>query len=210
MKHIITIQHTQSEQHVNRMIGSWAEWDLTELGIRQAHRIGERLYAELNGEPYVIYSSDLLRARHTAEIVAEYFHTSPVYDAALREFDLGEAVGMSKECARTHVTCPVWPHTVDRAESVDGRPFRGAESVRNVWERLFPFYRQIMESNSEQIILVSHDGTLSVFFAMWLRWQVEMLETSRLFGKSGGVSFLREDEAGHRIIERLNDMSYIE
>jgi len=209
MKRIITIQHTQSEQHVNRMIGSWADWGLTELGIRQAQRIGERLSAELNGEPYVIYSSDLLRTRHMAEIVAEYLRTSPVYDAALREFDLGEAVGMSKEWARTHVACPVWPHTVDRVESVDSRPFRGAESVRNVWERLFPFYRQIMESDSEQIILVSHDGTLSVFFAMWLRWHAEMLETYCLSGKSGGVSFLCEDEAGHRIIERLNDMSYI-
>ena len=37
MKRIITIQH------INRMIGSWVDWDLTELGIRQAHRIIERL-----------------------------------------------------------------------------------------------------------------------------------------------------------------------
>lgn len=209
MKNIITIQHTQSEQHVNRRIGSWADWDLTDLGVRQAHRIGERLSAELNGEPYMIYSSDLWRARHTAEIVAGYLHAESIYTDALREFDLGEAVGKSKDWARAHTVCPVWPHTVDRAESVDGRPFRGAESVREVWARLFPFYCRIMESAAENFILVSHDGTLSVFFAMWLGWEAGMLERCCLAGKSGGVSFLREDEAGHRIIERLNDTAYI-
>lgn len=209
MKRIITIQHTQSEQHVNRMIGSLADWDLTELGVRQAYRIGERLSAELNGEPYVIYSSNLRRAWRTAEIIAGNLHTEPVYDIALREFDLGETVGRSKDWAREHIGCPVWPHTLDRAESVDGRPFRGAESVRDVWNRLLPFYRRVTESDEKNVILVSHDGTLSVFFAMWLKWSVEMLEKCCLSGKSGGVSFLREDEAGHRIIERLNDMSYI-
>ena len=61
----------------------------------------------------------------------------------------------------------------------------------------------------EYWILVSHAGTLGVFYAMWLGWNLEMLEKCALSGKSGGVSFLREDEAGHRMIERLNDMSYI-
>jgi probable phosphoglycerate mutase len=33
MKNIITIQHTQSIQHTNGMIGSWGDWDLIGLGI---------------------------------------------------------------------------------------------------------------------------------------------------------------------------------
>ncbi len=209
MKRIITVQHPQSEQHINRRIGSLADWNLTELGIRQARCIAQRLAGEIAGKTYRIYSSDLQRTRQTAEILFGYLHSEPVYDAALREFDLGEAVGQSKDWAREHVRCPVWPDTIDRAESVDGRPFGGAESVRDVWERLLPFYRKILQSDTENFILVSHDGTLSVFFAMWLGWTPEMLERCSFTGKSGGVSFLREDEAGHRIIERLNDMSYI-
>ena len=51
MTNIITIQHT------NGMIGSWRNWNLTELGIEQAKRIGERLSRELKNERYVIYSS---------------------------------------------------------------------------------------------------------------------------------------------------------
>lgn len=193
MKNIITIQHTQSEQHTNKMIGSWADWNLTELGIAQANRIGERLADELKDESYRMYSSDLLRARHTAEIIAAYLHLEPIYTDALREFHLGEAIGKSKEWARRNQTCKVWPGTVDWADSVDGRPFLGAESKREVWNRLLNFYHQIMESTEENLIIVSHDGTLSLFFAMWLSLDIHMLGTCNLSGKSGGVSFLQED-----------------
>lgn len=59
MKNIITIQHTQSPQHTNGMIGSWRNWNLTELGIEQAKRIGERLSREIKNERYVIYSPQI-------------------------------------------------------------------------------------------------------------------------------------------------------
>ena len=53
MKKIITVQHPQSEQHTNGMIGSLGEWDLTDRGIAQAHRIGQNLLREIGDEPYV-------------------------------------------------------------------------------------------------------------------------------------------------------------
>ena len=42
MKTIITIQHTQSVHHTNGMVGSWTDWDLSELGVQQFKRIGEK------------------------------------------------------------------------------------------------------------------------------------------------------------------------
>lgn len=71
MKTIITIQHTQSVHHTNGMVGSWTDWELSELGINQAKNIGDKLKGELGGREFVIYSSDLLRAKQTAEIVGE-------------------------------------------------------------------------------------------------------------------------------------------
>jgi probable phosphoglycerate mutase len=32
MKTIITIQHTQAVHHLNGMIGSWTDWELTDVG----------------------------------------------------------------------------------------------------------------------------------------------------------------------------------
>ena len=68
MKQIITIQHTQSIHHTNGMVGSWTDWPLSELGISQAENIGIKLSKLLEGKNVVMYSSDLLRARQTAEI----------------------------------------------------------------------------------------------------------------------------------------------
>ena len=65
MKTIITIQHTESVHHTNGMVGSWTDWNLSEKGIFQAENIGKNLSAELS-EKYVVYSSDLLRAKETA------------------------------------------------------------------------------------------------------------------------------------------------
>ena len=78
MKTIVTIQHTQSVHHTNGMVGSWTDWELSELGIKQANRIGETLKAELSEKRFVMYSSDLLRARQTAEIVGNYLGLTPV------------------------------------------------------------------------------------------------------------------------------------
>jgi len=181
MKNIITIQHTQSVHHTNGMIGSWTDWQLSEVGIVQAKQIGKRLSKEIKNKQYVMYSSDLLRAKQTAEFVAEYLNIVPIIAAALKEQNLGEAVGKSEEWARKNTI--VWMKTID------DKPFIGSESKREVWNRLMDFQNQIMGSDDENIIIVSHGGTLSIFYALWLGMDVEMLNKCNLSGNSGGVSF---------------------
>ncbi len=209
MRNIITIQHTQSEQHINKMIGSLGNWNLTELGIEQAHSIGKNLANELKTQKFVMYSSDLPRAKQTAKIVSGYFNTTPIFTDALREFDLGEANGKSKEWARNNQQCPMWQGTIDWAKSVYDKPFFGAEAKVDVWNRLSRFLNEMLAETDENIIIVSHDGTLSILYALWLGMDIEMLNKCNLSGKTGGVSVLQEDNGGNRIILRLNDMSYM-
>lgn len=209
MRNIITIQHTQSEQHINKMIGSLGDWNLTELGIKQAHFIGKNLADEYKNQKFVIYSSDLPRAKQTAEIVSDYFNTTSVFTTALREFNLGDANGKSKEWARNNQQCPMWQGTIDWAKSVYDKPFIGAESKVDVWDRLSKFLNDVLTETDEDIIIVSHDGTLSILYALWLGMNIVMLNKFNLSGKTGGVSVLQEDDDGNRIIARLNDMSYM-
>ena len=209
MRTVITIQHTQSEQHINKMIGLSGSWNLTELGKKQAHSIGANLADEFKNQQPVIYSSDLPRAKQTAEIVSGYFDVMPIFTAALREFDLGEANGKSKEWARNNQQCPVWEGTIDWAKSVYDKPFGGAESKADVWNRLSEFLNNVLGETDEDIIIVSHDGTLSILYALWLGMDIEMLNKCNLSGRTGGVSVLQEDSDGNRIIARLNDMEYM-
>ena len=40
-KTIIMVQHTESQHHVNGMIGAWGDWELTERGKKHAYEIGK-------------------------------------------------------------------------------------------------------------------------------------------------------------------------
>lgn len=200
MKTIITIQHTQSLHHTNGMVGSWTDWELSDFGKEQAENIGKNLSEELS-EKYVIYSSDLLRAKQTAEIVGKHLGVEPIFKTELRERNLGEAVGKSVEWLRKNMEKP--------ERTVDDRLFPSAESRREEWNRLKPFFDEITSNEEEYIIIVSHGDLLSVFNAMWLGLSVESLEKSELFGVSGGVSFLFENPEGKRFIKKMSDTSYM-
>ena len=196
MKHIITIQHTQSLHHTNGMIGSWTDWDLTEQGVAHAEAIGRRLAAELAGQAWKIYSSDLARARQTAEPLAKYMGLEVTYLEKLREHYNGEACGKSKQWAKEN-RLPV--------NSFDDRPFPGAESWREFWDRVTELRDRILADEAENIILVSHGGTLTVWHQVWRGFAIQ----NHPFGSAGGVSFMHEEAGGKRVITRLNDPSYI-
>ncbi len=201
MKQIITVQHTQSVHHVNGMVGSWTDWDLTPLGIVQAQRIGTHLQEQLRGQEWVIYTSDLLRARRTAGIIGDCLGVTPIHHVALRERNLGCAVGQSVQWMREHMTAP--------ERTVDDRLFPDAESRRDAWNRLRPFLQQLTDSGKERVILVSHGDLLGMLFAMWLGLDVTFLNHAELTGMAGGVSLLEERDDGRRVIRRLNDASYL-
>ncbi|MBI6001586.1 histidine phosphatase family protein [Clostridium perfringens] len=201
MKSIITIQHTESIHHTNGMVGSWTDWDLSELGIKQANTIGRNLSKELENKKYVMYSSDLLRAKHTAKIIGKYLGVEPILARELRERNLGRCVGKSVKWLKENIE--------KEEKSIDDKMFSDAESRRGEWNRLLPFFNELMASEHENIIIVSHGDLLSVFNSMWLGMEVEMLNKSELFGLAGGVTFMEETASGKRVIKRMSDMSYV-
>lgn len=239
MKQIITIQHTQSVHHTNGMVGSWTDWPLTEKGREQAERIAGRLMPHLSGKAWTLYSSDLLRAQETAAPLASLLGVTPILREALRERNLGPAVGKSVQWLRENLE--MQERTVDdrlfglkgghRPPSMSecghspceasARPCAGwrpeAETRRDAWNRLAPFFEELMQSEVENIILVSHGDLLSIFNAMFLGLPVEAMNSLDLYGMAGGVSFLQvaEDRAdpgtakGKRVIRRLSDMSFV-
>ena len=201
MKTIITIQHTQSVHHTNGMVGSWTDWDLSEYGIQQSKRIGEKVKVEVADREFVMYSSDLKRAKQTAEIVGEYFGISPVLRTELRERNLGRCCGQSVKWLRENME--------KQERTIDDRMFSDAESRRDEWNRLKPFFDEIMSNDEENIIIVSHGDLLSVFNAMFLELDVESLNQVDVFGLAGGVSFMFVNAEGKRVIKRISDTSYI-
>ena len=201
MKHIITVQHTQSVHHTNGMVGSWTDWDLTDLGKSHADHIGKKLKTELEGKDVVIYSSDLKRAKQTAEQIAKYLGTEPILRQELRERNLGKCCGKSVQWLRENI---------ERDEkTVDDRMFSDGESKRDCWKRLMPFYEEVMASDEENIIIVSHGDLLSLWNAMYLGLPVESFYDVDIHGPAGGVSHFYIGDDGKHKVRHINDMSYI-
>ena len=201
MKTIITIQHTQSIHHTNGMVGSWTDWDLSDLGIQQAEAIGRNLEEMLAGKSFTLYSSDLLRAKHTAEIVGCHLGLTPILRQELRERNLGKCVGKSVQWLRENIEC--------QEKTIDDRMFSDAECRRDEWIRLKPFFDEIMENDEENILIVSHGDLLSVFNAMFLGLEPESLNEFELFGLAGGVSMLFRNDQGKRFMKRMSDLSFM-
>ena len=201
MKNIITVQHTQSVHHTNGMVGSWTDWDLTECGKSQADNIGMNIKEELADKKVIMYSSDLKRAKQTADEIAKYLGVEPVLRQELRERNLGKCCGKSVQWLRENIESD--------EVTVDDRLFSDGESRRDAWNRLKPFYDEVMESDAENIIIVSHGDLLSLWNAMYLGLDVESYYRVDIHGPAGGVSHMTVGDDGKHRVRNINDMSYI-
>jgi probable phosphoglycerate mutase len=183
------------------MVGSWTDWDLTELGRNQAERIALKLKEELAGKAVVLYSSDLKRAKQTAEPIANHLGVTPILRQELRERNLGRCCGQSVQWLRENLECP--------EKTVDDRLFSDGESRRDAWNRLLPFYEEVMASDAETIIIVSHGDLLSLWNAMYLGLPVESFYEVDIHGPAGGVSHMIVGDDGKHRVRHINDMSYL-
>ena len=70
MRNVYVVTHPEASHHVGNLVGGWFDSDLTDRGREHADRIAETLAVRLPGDAAVqVFSSDLLRARRTGEIV---------------------------------------------------------------------------------------------------------------------------------------------
>ncbi len=200
MKQIILVRHGQGVNNLaETLIGSWSEVELTDLGVKQAEAVAERLADELQGD-YTLYSSDTRRAKHTAEIICERLDATPKYAMELREHYAGVASGMKKDDAMklfVHVDKP----------SLDHRPWPESESWREFYNRVASFMDKLSETE-ERVLIVSHGGTIHNV----VRWWIDSSFTERFmlgFGTANtSVTVLDVNYNNVRRIERLNDTSH--
>src|SRR5262245_23137064 len=131
MQKLIVVRHCEAEHHLNGLTGGWTDCPLTVLGRRQAARVAERVRAEIGGLPWALYSSDLLRARETAEILGDALGQQPELRRELREINNGIAAGRLVKDADPLAT-PLPPGAV----RIDHRFFEGGETWREFYARV--------------------------------------------------------------------------
>jgi probable phosphoglycerate mutase len=208
MKTIITVQHTESEHHVNGMVGGSTDWSLTERGLKQAEEIGETLAKKLDlSLDYRLFSSDMLRTKQTVEQIAKHLSLTPIFRAELRECGVGEATGKSREWSLANRL----PNPGNKSW-ITYRPHTGAETGAELYVRVSRFVEELENSDGEKFIIVGHGGSLQQFAARWLKIPLELQESMQLRGNAGGVSIMGEFTDDCQCVLRTlrvwNDKSY--
>ena len=139
MTTLLFVRHGETDWNAQRRWQGHADVPLNDRGREQARALAESLADERID---VIYTSDLSRARDTAEAVAARLGVDVVLDADLREIDVGPIEGL----------------TADEAAAYEGWHGEPKESHA---ERVLAAVGRIAERHPEgRILVVTHGGSM--------------------------------------------------
>jgi broad specificity phosphatase PhoE len=164
-------RHGETVWNVERRFQGHLDSPLTERGVEQARRLGQRLA----GEPLrAVYSSDLGRTITTAEQVAAPHGLSVQPHQLLREIDTGDWTRVDRDAVRDH---PTWgPILADYQERPWMARLPNGESVGDVQRRGLAFLEEIAPAHAGQAVaVIAHHVVVEAILAEALGLSLEGL-----------------------------------
>ncbi|NNJ11543.1 histidine phosphatase family protein [Chloroflexales bacterium ZM16-3] len=189
---MIIVRHGESEwNRIHRYQGQ-ADSSLSELGLRQAEALAERLKNEQIDH---IYSSRLQRAARTAQAIAAHHSSTPFeYADELLEISHGEWEGkfIDEITERYSEGLREWREHPTRSQ------MPGGESFSNVLKRTMDFQERTIAKHKGQTILVStHDVIVKILVADSLGMNMDRI--NRIWVTNASIS----------VIEYGDDLPYL-
>ncbi|MCD8198359.1 MAG: histidine phosphatase family protein [Lachnospiraceae bacterium] len=137
---IYLMRHGETEWNRIRRLQGITDIPLNENGITEAKRAAEGL----RDVPFDrIYTSPLIRAKQTAEIVRGNRSIEIIETEGLKEISFGEYEGLICQKEGYNIPDPNFPRFFEDPEHYRTAP--GGESIRHLRERTLHFFRGIME-----------------------------------------------------------------
>lgn len=187
------------------MTGGWTDTPLTDLGRKQAKLIGDKLKEGIvDQNEYAFYSSDLLRAAQTAEIIGNQINLKVIINKGLREINTGAATGKTKDWAREN-RIPRKNNGFD----LDYQEFKDGETWRQFYSRVCSCMDRIYEiEKGKNLLIVTHGGTLGYITAWWMKFDPEMIVNAYFSSSVGGITVLSQNNFQQNVINKFNDTSH--
>lgn len=153
---LILVRHGESIGNFENRLQGHADYDLTELGQRQAELTGERLAAM---SVTALYTSPLLRAASTAERIGRRTGLDPISLPAVSEYRFGELSGKTYADLRQH-----FANSEPGSGAAGERKYPGEEGRDAFFSRVTDAVSDLVETHpGETVAVVSHGGPIALF-----------------------------------------------
>jgi len=202
MRNIYVVTHTQSEHHIDGLVGGWYDTGLTSFGQEQAQTVAKRLDMLVSRFDVGLVSSDLKRASETAKIIGDRVGVSAMLVTGLRENSYGLADGKKQNWLDERI---IAASDHDRLDHV---VVEGAESKRTFVERIYASMGALPEKSD--VIIVTHGYALTFVIASWVGMRIEDTGYINFRATPGGLTHMQEDDFyRNRAVQFINDVSHL-
>ena len=154
---IVLIRHGESEANRLGVYQGHTQSPLSENGKEQAIEVGKKLLTE-NHRFSRIYSSDLIRAAETTQIIAKILGIKEIiYSKKLRELKLGDFEGEPIKNLSPEDQKLLESFWDDHSKRIPN-----GETVNEMKVRIFEAFHEITEKekNNAEVLIIGHGGTL--------------------------------------------------
>lgn len=150
------IRHGKDDDSIR---GGWSDAPLTQEGVCEVRVLSTDLAVDTNMNITHIFSSDLVRARQTAEIISQELNITVQYLPDFREVNNGELAGMKNDLAAQMYPGLYWNTLGWNEHYPHGEsPHEFFDRVSNAWED----FKRKMRNTDGNIMLVTHGGVINV------------------------------------------------
>ncbi|SCM05616.1 phosphoglucomutase-2, putative [Plasmodium chabaudi adami] len=185
-KHIILVRHGQYERK-NRNDENSKK--LTKEGCKQADITGKKLKDILNNKKIsVIYHSDLIRAKETAEIISKHFPNAKL----VNDPNLNEGT-------------PYLPNPIPRSSKFDAEKIKvDNQRINKAYETYF--YQPPGDEDEYQLV-ICHGNVIRYFLCRAL--QLPLFAWLRFSSYNCGITWLVLDDEGSVIVREFGSVSHL-
>ena len=152
---VYIVRHGETECNVKNICYGWYDCPINEKGISQAKNLGRFLKSKKIDK---IISSDLLRARMTAELINNELGLPIEFNSSFREINFGdwENVPVIEMRKIDPVNTKLWRKDCEKAIIPNGELFS------DFFNRVSKGFDKVVEDNFDKnILLVAHGGAIS-------------------------------------------------
>ncbi len=197
---IILIRHGETEWNSQQRMQGHSNSDLSSVGQAQIQALGQWM----KNVPFdLIYSSDSLRAKQTAEAITQFSGHELQFDQRLREKNLGVFEGLTSEEARERHP------EVFRLFKTAGSKYviDEGESTQQLQDRALEIVDEIrIKHPEERVLLVTHGGFIRVVMKHSLGLSLET-PTRFLIRNTGVFRLVWEDKW---LVSQMGGVSHLE